>query len=376
VSYDLRLEQLCPHGVREEILFVDTADRRTVRPLRPIASAQSVGVRLNGAFHVPSEGVGSPAGVRGSREGPFSIGPANGVLRVVVNGGAVQTVTLAPAERLSASRVADLLNASLRGLLFSAEGPFVRVRTEQAGRDASLYILASSPLAGLVGFAADRSYRGRLVAPGWTLVSDPTTLADRPTRLVVFDEPLPGFRDFVEIDYVTVREECRRCGGIGVENDWTYGGDGLVALARDEDLLRQEFQKAVLTVRGSNPFHPWYGSTLLERIGQKSVSQGIVRGLIASDVQQVFARWQSIKREQEQRVQAVSDEEFPDRLLGVEVEQSSTDPTVLFVSITIQNRSRRPIQLTRGLRLPEPLEISGAAQSGGRVALHDFALAG
>lgn len=358
MSYDRRLEQLCPHRVREDLVFVDPLDRQTARPLRPISSAQSVRIRLNDAFDVPSEGVNAPAQTRGSREGPFTLTPSNGTFRVAINGGDVQTITLPPAERLSASRVSDQLNALLRGLVFSAEGAFVRVRTELEGVDSTFYILTGSPLASLLGFTSDRSYRGRMVAPGWTLVSDPATLADRPTRVVVFDEPLAGFRDFVAIDYVTLREECRRCGGLGVENDWSYGQDGLVLAVRDEDLLLQELQKVTLTVRGSNPFHPGYGSTLLERIGQKAVPQGIVQGVIASDVQQVFNRWQGLKRAQERDIgQVVSDEEFPDRLLGVEIQQSSTDPTVLFVTITVQNRSRRPIQLTRGLRLPSQLSL-------------------
>ncbi len=364
MSYDFQIEHLCPHAVREEFLLVDAVDRRTVRPLRPIASAQSVEVRLNGAIDIPSPGVDATARTVGSREGPFRITPTNGTLRISVDGGPVQTATLPPSERMSSNELAVRLNTQLSGVVFAPQRTFLAMETLLGGDAASVYILGQSPLATLIGLKADREYRGRRIAPGWTLVDDPSTLSDRPTRLIFFDDPLPGFEDFVEVNYVTMREECRRCGGLGVENDWRYGPDGKPIVLRNEDLLLQELNKILMTVRGSNPFFPGYGSSLLERIGQKGSPGAIIQSAISADIQQAFARWQSVKRKQEQEVgQFVSDEEYPFRLLGVGVEQSSRDPTVLFVNVTVQNRSLRQIQLTRGMRIPNALLDAGSSQS-------------
>ena len=379
MSYDRQLDQVCPHMVACETLYV-AGDQVTVRPLRPIASAGSVSLRINGEITVPSHGVVLPAKTVGSRGGPFSIRTGvNDTLRVQVNQGAVQTATLSATDRLSAARLADQLNTRLRGVVFSAFSNRIGFRSDAEGSAASVFVDGSSTLASLLGIPVNRMYRGRQVTPGWTLVNDAYTLNDRPTRLIVFDTPLKGVKDFVEISYSTIRQECRRCGGLGVEHDWRYDTKGEVGQVRDEALLIQELQKLIYTLLGSNPFHTWYGTNLLDAVGKKLTAGGLVQNLIVSDIHQAFARWQSIKRQQEGAVgQAVSDEEFPYNLLSVNLQQSSQDPTVVFVKVTVQNRSSKPIQLERGLRLPMPLDLMGStAQQGAiRQSLSNFVLTG
>jgi hypothetical protein len=115
----------------------------------------------------------------------------------------------------------------------------------------------------------------------------------------------------------------------------------------------------VYTILGSNPFHTWYGTGLIDSIGKKLTSGGFIQNIIVADIYQAFNRWQSIKQQQEEDLgQFVSDREFPFRLLSVNLQQSTQDPTVIFVAITVQNRSNEPIQLTRGLKLPQALELT------------------
>jgi hypothetical protein len=199
--------------------------------------------------------------------------------------------------------------------------------------------------------------------PRWSLINDPNTLNDRPTRFIVFDRPIESLSEFVEVSYTTIRQECRRCGGVGVENDWRYDRAGSIIKARNAELLSQEVLKITYTVKGSNPFHPWYGTGFLDAIGKKLTDQGLVQNLILSDLQDAFRRWQSVKRNQEgpRIAQFVSDEEFPFRLLVVNLEQDPVDPTVIYVAAMVQNRSSSPIQITRGLRLPVPLDLMGAS---------------
>lgn len=345
--------------VAEEALYLSD-DRRTLRPLRPISSTTSVKVFLNHEIEVPFDGVQIAASVTGVRRGPFTVATgSNDTLQVVVNQGDAQTVVLPAVKKMSAVQLAGRLNQQITGITFSVINDSLKVTTNEKGPGASFLFTSASTAAPLFGFNVNREFRGQQIVPGWSLVSDPTTLADRPTRLVVFDTPLRSESDFVELSYVTVREECRRCGGSGFENDWRFDMSGHQVEIRDEDLLIQELQKAFYTIRGSNPFHSAYGTGLLEAIGKKLTVGGFTQNLIVSDIHQQFNRWQTLKKQQEEAVgQPVTDKEFPLRLLSVNLQQSAADPTVIFVDITVQNRSNEPIQLTKGLRIPQALQMS------------------
>jgi phage baseplate assembly protein W len=352
MSYDRQIDQLCPHLVVDEFLY--PIDRMRVVPMRPIASSDSVVLRVDGVVEVPSYGVEIPASSGGTREGPFTIKlGVNDTLKLRVNNGAWQTVVVPPSVRLSSKRLADIISTQLDGIQFFADGDVIKFKTNLSGKGSTVFIHDDSTLAVALGIKVHREYRGKKTFPGWSLVNYPNTVNIRPVRMIVFDEPLAAANHFVELNYTTVREECRRCGGIGIENDWRYTNGGEVVKSAKEDLLMQELQKILYTVRGSNPFHSWYGATIIEQIGQKITAGGILQNKITSDIQTTFSRWQSIKKQQEENVgQPVSDEEFPFRLQSVTLEQSQKDPTVIFVNITVQNRSFRQIQFSRGLRLP------------------------
>lgn len=366
MSYDRKLDQVCPHRVVEEALFLD-ASATVATPLRPISSGNSVEVRLNGAIEVPSVGVYTTATSVGSKDGPFTITPGvNDTMRLIVNNGPQQVVVIPGGIKIPPDRIASLLTAGLKGIQFFVQNQHIGFRTDQSGPHATVFIPPTATLAPILGIPTPRQWRGMVVTPGWTLVNNPFTLNDRPTRLVVFDEPLKGFGNYVELNYVTLQQECRRCGGTGVENDWLYGSSGEVVQVFDEALLIQEIQKLMYTVKGSNTFHNWYGTSLLESIGTKLVAGGILQNLLVGDIYQAFGRWQSIKRQQEENVgQLVSDQEFPFKLLAVDLKLSQRDPTVLFIDMTIQNRSQDPIQLSRGIRLPQPVDLLGSTQAQG-----------
>ena len=323
MSYDRHIDQICPHMVAEEALFV-FSDRRTVRPLRPIASSASVKVRVNSVAEVPSYGLLLPAVAKSFKRGPYDIQVGvNDQLVLSVGGGADQVLTAPFGEGLTAQQLVDTLNQqSARTLAFSVVRQRIRLRTRREGPEATLFVKsAGSTLAETLGIPTNRGWRGQRVYPGWSLVRDPNTLRDQPTRYILFDDQLNGTQDYVELNYVTVRSECRRCQGLGVENDWRYGTTGEVAQVRDEALLLQEVLKAVYTVQGSNPFHRWYGSNIVNTVGRKLSSSGMVQNLIVADIHEAFRRWRTVKRKQEEEVgQVLSDAEYPLRLLSVVLE--------------------------------------------------------
>lgn len=360
MSYDRELNQVCPHLVVEEPLNFNE-DRLTVRPLRPIAAIASVKVRYNGEVYLPSAGLYLPAQATSLKAGPFNIqGGVSDQLVIRVDGGAFQTLTLPSGNRVPTEQIAERLNRVAKGVTFFATSKKqLRFVSSRRGPSSTLSVRASgSTAAAVLNLSTDRSWRGKMVTPGWTIVNDPNTLSDRPTRLIVFDEPLQGYNDYVEINYATVREECRRCGGLGIENDWRHDGKGEVLTLENEDLLLQELTKVTYTVKGSNPFHLWYGTSIVDSIGKKLVAGGLVQNLIVSDVYEAFRRWQSVKKSQEEKAgQEVSDEEFPFKLLSVNLTPSADDPTIIFIDAFVQNRSLKPIQISRGFRIPTPNDL-------------------
>jgi hypothetical protein len=350
MSYDRQLDQACSHQVVEESLYL--RDRQIVRPLRPIASLTSVRVRLNRLVEIPSEGVYTSATTTGSKTGPFDIKyGVNDILVLSVSEGSVQTLRLPYGTKLSADKIVQVLNSQVRDAYFEVSSKQrLVVKTARSGPAATLRVYPSSTALTVTGLLANRVWRGQVIVSGWSLVNDPNSLLDRPSKLIVFDYPLKGMDDFVEVDYVTVRQECRRCGGLGVENDWRYSNGQLLTI-ENEDLLEQEFSKMIYTIQGSNPFHVWYGTSIVNSIGRKVGASGIIQNMIVSDIHEAFRRWQTIKRQQEEKVgQPVSDEEFPFRLISVTPTQSVQDPTIFKIDIVLQNRSSRPVTIERRVR--------------------------
>jgi hypothetical protein len=377
MSYDRQIDQICPHYTVQEALFPGT-DRQTIFPMRPIASIGSVKVRLNGAIDVPSPGVAIPAQAVGSLQGPFTIMTGvNDTLVVKVNQGTPQTVVVPSSSQISADVLSYELNLGLQGVYFQSSGSNVSFMTTTEGINTSVIFLTGSTMCPTIGFLVNREFRGQQVVPGWTVIADPTTLLTQPNRFIVFDLPLTSGTDFVEIDYTTTSQMCRRCGGTGVEYDWRLGQNGNVITVQDEALLIQELQKDFFTLLGSNSFHTWYGSDLLDTIGSKLTAGGFIQNLIVSDINTAFDRWQQVKQQQQQNLgQYVSDKEFPYRLLSVSLQQSTQDPTVIFVTINVMNRSNQPIQISRGLKIPQPLDLLGASQQTGliRQSLSNYVL--
>jgi len=362
MSYDRKLEQVCPHRVVGEALYINS-DRRTIRPQRPIASAASVTVRFNGEVDVPAFGYATPAVAKGSVPGPFNIAVGQNILVVSVNGGPDQTVIAPVGNQISAQALCLALTAAAQGrLAFKVTGRLqVSAFTSLRGPASRIEFKSGSTLAPTVGLVVGRVHRGQEIYSPWSLVIDPNTLSDRPSRFIVFDRTIESTTDLVELGYTTIRQECRRCGGVGIENDWQYTSAGALVKVRNFDLLRQEVMKVTYTEKGSNPFHPWYGTLLLESIGKKLTDQGITQNLILSDLQEAFRRWQAVKKKQEEDVgQVVSDEEFPARLVVVNMKQDATNPTILYVDALVQSRSNNPIQISRGLALPEPADLFGS----------------
>lgn len=350
MSFDRHLDQTCPHFVIQEL--VPVVDR-ILRPLKPIASAASLTVKMNRTSVVPPQGLYAPPVVRGTVPGPYSIPAGSTTLSFLLDGASDPVVLTFPtSSQMSPQLFAEIANRQQSGVTCTVFRSCVHFTGRNSGPNATLQVV-STPLSDLLGISSARVGQGKSLYPGWSLVLDASELYTIPYRYVLFDAPLPFSTNYAEVSYTTTHQNCRRCNGSGLEFDWRYDNRGNTGEVRDDALLLQEMLKIFLTEIGSNPFHPWYGTSLSSRIGSKITDGQAVQSAVAADIADAFKKWQSVKRAQETTVgQFVSDNEYPFRLLGVSSFQDTVDPTQIFVSVSIQKRSGQVVDLTRGFRLP------------------------
>jgi phage baseplate assembly protein W len=358
MSQDIRLTWRCPHQVLEEVVTLGD-DRRSLPTRSPVAATGSVRVTVNDELVIPPEGLFTAAQISSTDSGPFDVPEGGDVLEVVtISGTVTHSFGVVNRARLTTDQIVrqlilagfqeavrvDNINGHLvfTDLVASGPGSFVKVRGSAAvflgfggdTRDSVLCGIAINP-------TRQRTAHGRQLYPGWEIyVPDPTAYQV---------QRYPRFRGrlrtnpVIKVSYVTELRQCPRCGGKYLENDYRFNETGDVLLVIDEDLLHQAALKIVLTERGSNPYHTYYGTKLHEKVGAKAIAG--VATLINEDVRRALSRFQALQQEQA-KYQAVTPKERIYRVLSVRTFSIEEDPTAFVVEVVIQNASAAPIVLT------------------------------
>jgi ABC-type branched-subunit amino acid transport system substrate-binding protein len=114
--------------------------------------------------------------------------------------------------------------------------------------------------------------------------------------------------------------------------------------------------KAILTVLGSNPYHPAYGSAVTTRIGAKAIAA--TQSLIRSDIQTALERVKSLQAAQG-KYQAVSAEERLYAINNVQVDTDPNDPTTFQAQVTVKNASNRTVLLNIVFTVPGVVALKG-----------------
>jgi phage baseplate assembly protein W len=171
-----------------------------------------------------------------------------------------------------------------------------------------------------------------------------------------FKAPLKG-NPSLKVTYVTVANQCPRCQGTLIENDFRFNVLGTLITVTDADLLYQECFKAILTRKGSNPYHLGYGSEIMSRIGAKLGSS--VSMAIESDIRTAL---EGVKALQESRAQyqAVTLSERLYQINAVQVTVSEEDPTLFFADVVVTNMSQKPISLNIAFSVPGATALAGS----------------
>lgn len=367
MSTEIRLAWQCPHYIREEPVALSD-DRRSLIPRSPVAGAGSVRILANDSIYIPSTGLDAPAKLVGG-VGPYRIrqcqdliGVTGNQITITTSTGSV-TVSLPTGTRIPLSRVlsAFRLNAAANNLVEVGSDNSALYIQDRNEVGTSSYVRVSGTGADSLGFV-QRGTRGKNVYPGWDLIAQQDVypslqqLGLQPKRYPRFRAKLQNNPD-LKVSYTAPPERCARCGATWVENDWRFDPAGEVIRIQNEDLLYQACLKAILTVQGSNPFYPSYGSKLITRLNRKlaSATASLVRG----DVQNALQRVQALQNQQ-RRYQSVTSREQLFQIQNVDVTPSAEDPTVYYVEVVVRNGSNQPVSLTTVFTVPGAVALGGS----------------
>ena len=358
ISLEYQLAWPCPHLTVEEVVPLD-ADRCSLKVRQPIAALGTVLIVLNDNpdLFIPRNGMQAAAILSSAVSGPYDIKQNEDTLTVEASGGittlsfgAVGTVRRTTDQVVKAIQKANWTHVSVS----NDKGYLVFVDANTLGANAVVKVTGTAAAA--LGFGQPHvsnrqwSAHGREVYPGWDLYMRPDEITNRYIR---FRQPLQG-NPMIKVTYSVPVQRCLRCQAAFIENDYRFDATGSAILIQNEDLLYQSCLKVLLTDMGSNPFHPWYGTSIRQRIGSKALMG--VSSVLTEDIRQALGRLQALQTEQA-KYQPVSFKERLYSVLGVDVKRHQQDPTTFLIDVTVQNAASTPITLSIVYTVPEVVAL-------------------
>ncbi len=365
MSFDFQLGHSCPHlTIEEEVLL--GSDRMELRTRQPVASSSRIRITANDEVSIPQSGLYTRAQVTGSLSGPFRIVKNEQTLTLSNRTQTITNVVLPVGSRVETDRVVAVLDAAVRngGATIHVENVngFLRV-TDFSEEGLRSQVRVGGAAAEAVGFINQVRSRGRQVYPSWNFAEMTVLQTSRDltfryvsARFPKFNEPVRGNPVF-KVTYTTQQQQCRRCQGFAIENDYRIAADGSPLMVENEDLLNQGVLKILSTIKGSNPFHPEYGTLLLTRIGMKAVGAGVAT--INEDVVialNIFQRLQTLQGQ----YQEVAPRERLASLISVNTTPSEVDPTVFEVDIVASNAANVPVVINTVYAAPGTAALAGS----------------
>lgn len=386
MSYDFYTLKVCSHRVVDEVCILDS-DTGTMIGFAKPPSSGDVSLKINGV-QIPKNGLYSDSEFRFSKRGPYKIISNKNDMIIFRDGvNPPINIKLPPGSAVSAKTLARYLLdyipnydiyddngyvvfKALNGTSFCFVDPRWVDKTSSLTQTTRI-INAYSTL----GIPPGRVSTTRKLFPGYRVMLNPAAFVDE--WIIKFNGPIPNSSPVITVSYTTLAAFCSRCIGSRVEYDYTTL-NGSYDVVRNADLLIQEFDKFLFTIKGSHWKWPWLGSGILNRIGGKaSTAFGLASSFISLDINSAFNTYQNIKRQQDKNFpgQNVSDAEYP-YSLGTFNVTTGDDPTTFYAEVEIVNKSRDSAQLTKQLSLPDPYQLTSSPSGVMKNAGNGFQLRG
>ena len=357
MSFDFQIGFPCPHYIVEEHVQL-SSDRRGIVTRYPIAAKGTVSILVNDEFFVPQRGLASRAVLRSGQSSPYRIGKFEDVL-TVANQESSFTIKLPHGLRVPVTDLVALCNKAFKSngeqFIFATSVSGFLVFYDIGSSGGKSRITVSGSAITTLGFK-QRGAKGRVLYPAWTLEKQMSSDGEFFGRFLRFTKPLKS-NPIIKVSYTTPANQCVRCRGTYVENDYRYDSTGNLRLVTDENLLYQACLKALLTIKGSNPYYRWYGTNLMNAIGKKAVI-----GLQNSIKQEISASLQRFQQGQlaQAKFQTVSSKERLFALQSVVVYPHESDPTAFLAEVVVANASQEPISLSIVYTAPSAIALAGS----------------
>lgn len=366
MSLDFQIAFPCPHLTIEERVALGS-DRRSLLTRQPVTSGSFVVLTANDSVNVPPEGLFSSGRVVAATAGPFNIRKGRNTVILVNGRGQTSEVALPVGTRVPTNRVVELLSAAVRNaglgiLVVNRNGGLTISDFDDAGQSSRIQIRGDATES--LGFTTQIAARGQQVYPPWVMgeredlvnTVNINQFLQISTRFPQFTVPVRSNPVF-KVTYATVQSRCRRCQTYAIENDYRFDQQGEALLIGNENLLNQALLKMLTTRRGSNPFHTFYGSILLDQIGKKALSGSAIA--INEDVLRTIDTFKKLQTIQGQ-FQNITAKERLFRVLSVNVVPKEDDPTVFLINIVATNASGDPISITTVFAAPGTAALVGS----------------
>ncbi len=333
----------------------------------PVGTEQFVQITFNDEIPVPMEGVRSAARLSGSVSGPFQIRTNENTVTISNSKGTIQDLALPEGLRVETDVVVGLIDAARKnqqlGIIPENVNGYLRL-SDIDSLGGSSRIAVRGLAAPQVGFVSQTAARGHQVVPGWRMAAreevtntvDLTTFVRQTVRFPQFVEPVSG-DPVIKVTYPTTQKRCLRCRTAGFENDMRFSPQGEVVLIQNEDVLNQSLLKLIITEKGSNVFHTYYGTELHDRIGIKQGAAATTT--IREDIQRAIDVFQRLQTASGQ-YQEISARERLFRVLSLTVTPSTSDPTVTFVEIVATNAAGRQVVVSTVFAAPGSAALVGS----------------
>ena len=135
-----------------------------------------------------------------------------------------------------------------------------------------------------------------------------------------------------------------------VNNGLSLNPDGTLQTVVDNEKLRQDIVKAILTPLGSNRYFRWYGSMIAVRVIGESLDETQTVAEIETAVQNSLSNLISLQKAQS-RTQYVSAGEMIAAIQNVIVQRDPADPRQYQIFISVLTRKLTEVEEVFSLRV-------------------------